>query len=109
VPIFALLAVPAGPWWVAGLLFAAFIGMPSIRVLADILVIRRAAPSQRGRVVAALMTMISLGTPIGVAGCGLLLQYVPAQAAVLMLAGLLALSVLACSGLRSLRQAQWPA
>jgi hypothetical protein len=99
--------VPAGPWWVAGLLFTAMLGVPAIRVLIDILVIRQAPPGQRGRVVAALMTLIGLGMPAGVAGCGLLLQYLPAQAAMLALAAQL-LAVAACPARRELRQARWP-
>ncbi|HEY6311790.1 MAG TPA: hypothetical protein VIY52_13435 [Streptosporangiaceae bacterium] len=79
VPVLALLAVPFGPWWVAGLLFIVMLGVPAIRVLIDILVIRQAPPQQRGRVVAALMTLIGLGMPAGLTGCGLLLQYLPAR------------------------------
>ncbi len=104
----ALLAVPAGPWWVAGLLFTAMLGVPAIRVLIDILVIRQAPPGQRGRVVAALMTLIGLGVPAGVAGCGFLLQYLPAQAALVALAAAQLLAVAACSTRRELRQARWP-
>ena len=107
--ILALLAVPFGPWWVAGLLFTIMLGVPAIRVLVDILVIRQAPPEQRGRVVAALMTLIGLGMPVGVAGCGLLLQYLPAQAAMLTLAGLEAAGVAYCATKRQLRQARWPA
>ena len=77
VAILALLAVPFGPWRVAGLLFTVMLGLPAVRVLVDILVIRQAPPEQRGRVVAALMTLIGLGMPAGVAACGLLLQYLP--------------------------------
>jgi predicted MFS family arabinose efflux permease len=106
--VLALLAVPAGPWWVAGLLFTAMLGVPAIRVLIDILVIRQAPPGQRGRVVAALMTLIGLGMPAGVAGCGLLLQYLPAQAAMLALATAQLLAVAGCSTRRELRQARWP-
>jgi predicted MFS family arabinose efflux permease len=106
--ILALLAVPAGPWWVAGLLFTAMLGVPAIRVLVDILVIRQAPPAQRGRVVAALMTLIGLGIPAGVAGCGLLLQYLPAQAAMLALAGTQLLAVAFCSARPELWQARWP-
>jgi predicted MFS family arabinose efflux permease len=106
--ILALLAVPAGPWWVAGLLFAAMLGVPAIRVLIDILVIRQAPPGERGRVVAALMTLIGLGTPAGVAGCGLLLQYLPAQAAMLTLAAAEVLAVAFCSARREFWQARWP-
>jgi MFS family permease len=106
--ILALLAVPFGPWWVAGLTFTVMLGLPAIRVLVDILVIRQAPPEQRGRVVAALMTLIGLGMPAGVAGCGLLLQYLPAQAAMLTLASAQAAGVAYCSTRRELRQARWP-
>jgi MFS family permease len=106
--ILALLAVPFGPWWVAGLTFTVMLGLPAIRVLVDILVIRQAPPEQCGRVVAALMTLIGLGMPAGVAGCGLLLQYLPAQAAMLTLASAQAAGVAYCSTRRELRQARWP-
>jgi MFS family permease len=106
--ILALLAVPFGPWWVAGLTFTVMLGLPAIRVLVDILVIRQAPPEQRGRVVAALMTLIGLGIPAGVAGCGLLLQYLPAQAAMLTLASAQAAGLGYCSTRRELRQARWP-
>ncbi|HEY6294847.1 MAG TPA: MFS transporter [Streptosporangiaceae bacterium] len=106
--ILALLAVPFGPWWVAGLLFIVMLGVPAIRVMVDILVIRQAPPEQRGRVVAALMTLIGLGIPAGLAGCGLLLQYVPAQAAMLALAAIEAAGVAYCATKRQLRQARWP-
>jgi MFS family permease len=106
--VLALLAVPFGPWWVAGLLFTAMLGIPALRVLVDILVIRQAPPEQRGRVVAALMTLIGLGVPAGLAGCGLLLQYLPAQAAILTLAAVEAVAVAYCSTRRELWQARWP-
>jgi predicted MFS family arabinose efflux permease len=109
VVILALLAVPFGPWWVAALMFTVMLGVPAIRVLVDILVIRQAPADQRGRVVAALMTLIGLGIPAGVAGCGLLLQYLPAQAAMLLLAGIEAAGVAYCATKRELRQARWPA
>jgi MFS family permease len=106
--ILALLAVPFGPWWVAGLMFVVMLGVPAIRVLVDILVIRQAPPEHRGRVVAALMTLIALGMPAGLAGCGLLLQYLPAQAAMLTLAAAEAVAVAYCATKRELRQAHWP-
>ncbi len=108
VVILALLAVPFGPWWVAGLLFTVMLGVPAIRVLVDILVIRQAPPEQRGRVIAALMTLIGLGMPAGVAACGVLLQYLPAQAAMLTLAAVEAVAVACCSTRRELWQARWP-
>ena len=106
--VLALLAVPFGPWWVAGLLFTAVLGVPALRVLVDILVIRQAPPEQRGRVIAALMTLIGLGVPAGLAGCGLLLQYLQAQAAILTLAAAEAAGVAYCSTRRELWQARWP-
>jgi predicted MFS family arabinose efflux permease len=108
VPLFALIAVPLGPWWVAFLLFAAMLCLPAIRVTIDILVIRRAPAQVRGRVVAALMTLISLGVPVGMAGCGLLLQYLRAQAAMLVLAAVLLAAVGYCSARPELWQARWP-
>ena len=63
VPLIALLAVPFGPWWVAGLLFIAMLGVPSVRVLVDVLILRQAPPAERGRVVAAVMTLLSIGMP----------------------------------------------
>jgi predicted MFS family arabinose efflux permease len=109
VTVLALLAVPFGPWWVAGLMFTIMLGVPALRVLVDILVIRQAPAEQRGRVVAALITLISLGIPAGVAGCGLLLQYLPAQTAMLTLAAIEAAGVAYGSTRRELWQARWPA
>jgi uncharacterized membrane protein YfcA len=89
-------------------LFAGLLGVPALRVLFDILVIRQAPPERRGRVVAAAMTLIALGMPVGVGACGLLLQYLPAQIAMLTLAA--AMAVVAAYGLSSpeLRHARWP-
>ncbi|MGW0566824.1 MFS transporter [Streptomyces tauricus] len=108
IPLFALLAVPMGPWWAAGLLFVAVLGIPAIRVLMDILVIRQAPPARRGRVIAALMTLIALGAPLGSAGTGLLLQHVPVQAALLTLAGAVALGSAYGLTRGCLWRARWP-
>jgi MFS family permease len=107
--VVALLAVPFGPWWVAGLVFIAMLGIPAIQVAVDILVIRQAPEGQRGRVIAALMTLIGLGMPAGLVGCGLLLQYVPAQAAMLALAAMLAAGVAYSATRREMWHALWPA
>jgi MFS family permease len=108
VPVLLLLAVPFGPWWAAGVLFTGLLGVPALRVLFDILIIRQAPPERRGRVVAAAMTLIALGMPAGIAGCGLLLQYLPAQSAMLTLAA--AMAVVTAYGLSrpELRHARWP-
>jgi MFS family permease len=108
VPVLLFLAVPFGPWWAAGVLFTGMLGVPALRVLGDILVIRQAPPERRGRVVAAVMTLIALGMPAGIVGCGLLLQYLPAQTAMLTLAA--AMAVVTAYGLSrpELRHARWP-
>ncbi|MGH3151277.1 MAG: MFS transporter [Streptosporangiaceae bacterium] len=108
VPVLLLLAVPFGPWWAAGVLFSGLLGVPALRVLFDILIIRQAPPERRGRVVAAAMTLIALGMPAGIAGCGLLLQYLPAQSAMLTLAA--AMAIVTAYGLSrpELRHARWP-
>ena len=108
VPVLALLALPFGPWWVAGLLFIAMLGVPALRVLLDVLIIRQTPDEQRGRVVAAVMMLISAGMPTGMAGTGLLLQWLPAQAAMLILVGVLALGVGYCATKRELWRARWP-
>lgn len=108
VPVLLLLAVPFGPWWVAALLFVAMLGVPALRVLVDILVLRRSPPERRGRVVAALLTLIALGIPAGVAGCGLLLQYLPAQTAMLTLAAVMAVATAYGLSRPELRHARWP-
>ncbi len=108
VPLVALLAVPFGPWWMAGLLFVAMLGVPSVRVLVDVLILRQAPPAERGRVVAAVMTLLTLGMPAGLAVTGLLLQYLSAQTAVLILAGLLAVAVLLGASRPEVWKARWP-
>jgi MFS family permease len=108
IPIFALLALPFGPLWVASLLFLAMLGLPALRVLIDVLIFRQAPDEQRGRVVAGGMLLISVGMPLGVAGTGLLLQWLPAQTAMLVLAGVLAAGVLYCASKGELWRARWP-
>jgi MFS family permease len=108
VPLIALLAVPFGPWWMAGLLFVAMLGVPSVRVLIDVLILRQAPPAERGRVVAAVMTLLTIGMPAGLALNGLLLQYLSAQTAVLIQAGLLGVAVLIGASRPEVWKARWP-
>ena len=108
IPIFALLALPFGPLWVASLLFLAMLGLPALRVLIDVLIIRQAPDEQRGRIVAGATMLISVGMPVGAAGTGLLLQWLPAQTAMLVLAAVLAAGVLYCGSKRELWRSRWP-
>ncbi len=107
--LLALIAVPYGPWWMAGLLFIAMLGIPSIRVLIDVLILRQAPPAERGRVLGAVMTLITIGMPLGLAVNGLLLQYLSARTAVLILASVLAVGVLTCAAKSQVWRARWPA
>jgi MFS family permease len=107
-PLVALLAVPYGPIWMAGLLFVAMLGIPALRVLIDVLILRQAPEAERGRMVGALMTLMGIGIPAGMAVGGLLLQYLSAQTTVLILAGAMAAGVLYCSAKPALWHARWP-
>jgi MFS family permease len=108
IPLMALLAVPYGPWWLASLLFTSALIIPSLRVLIDVLVFRQVPDELRGRTVAALTTAIAVGMPVGLAGTGLLLQWLPARTAVLVLAALEAIGVLFCALRKELWRARWP-
>jgi MFS family permease len=108
VPMVFGLALPLGPWWVAAVLFVPSLGVPALRVLLDVLIFRQTPDEQRGRAVAAVMTMMAIGMPAGLAGTGALLQWLPARTALLTLAAALAVSVLYCASKRELWQARWP-
>ncbi|HEX9034533.1 MAG TPA: MFS transporter [Streptosporangiaceae bacterium] len=108
IPLMALIAVPYGPWWMAGILFAASLGVPAMRVLIDVLILRQAPEEERGRIVGAVLTMLGAGMPAGLAIGGLLLQYLPAQAAMLVMTGLLTVGVLYSAAKPQLWRARWP-
>jgi hypothetical protein len=109
VPAIGLLAIKAGPWWDAGVLFSCLLAAPSIRVLLDVLVLRQGPEGQRGRMIGTVQALLGLGQPAGLAAAGLLLGLLSASAAVLVLAAALGAGVLYCSTLRPLWRASWPA
>jgi MFS transporter len=108
IPLVAGLALPFGPWWAAALLFIPSLGVPALRVLIDVLIFRQTPDEQRGRAVAAVMTMMAIGMPVGLSVTGALLQWLPAPTALLTLAAVLAVSVLYCASKRELWRARWP-
>ncbi len=108
VAVFGLMTLPFGPWWVAGLMFVAMLGVPSVRVLVDVLIFRQAPDAERGRVIAAVMVLIGLGMPVGVFATGMLLQYLSARTTLLVLAGVLAVAVTLFGTRRELIRARWP-
>jgi MFS family permease len=105
---FFLLALPFGPWWVGGILFVTMLAVPAMRVLLDVLVLRQTPDQERGRVIAAVMVLLGLGTPVGVGAAGLLLQYLTASTTMLVLGSVLALAVAVFAPRRKLLQARWP-
>jgi hypothetical protein len=108
VPVFAGLALPFGIWWAAALLFAGSLVIPAVRVLLDVLILRQTPDELRGRVVAAVMALVGLGMPAGLAATGALLQWLPARSAMLTLAAVLAVGVAYCATSRDLWRARWP-
>ncbi|MFE9882729.1 MFS transporter [Streptomyces sp. NPDC005784] len=108
VPLFAALALPFGPWWVTAILFCAMLGVPALRVLADVLIFRQVPDERRGRTITAVMTLFGMGVPAGTAISGLLLQYFSTLTAMLTLAATLALAALYSLGKPAIRQARWP-
>lgn len=109
VPVLVALALPFGPWWVAVVLFCSAVGVPSLRVLVDVLILRQVPDEQRGRTIAAVMTLFGVGMPIGTVAAGLLLAHLAASSAMLVLASVLALGVGYAVVNPRLRAARWPA
>ena len=108
VPVFAALAAPLGPWWVMAVLCCAMVGVPALRVLVDILIFRQVPDEQRGRIISAVILLFGLGAPLGTAVAGLLLEFLSPSAAVLVVAGALALAGWHAISRRDLRDASWP-
>ncbi len=108
VPVLAGLSVQLGPWWAAALLFCSTLGMPVLRVLVDILIFRQVPEEHRGRTIAAVMTLFTLGAPLGALLTSLLLMLASAGTALLVLGGGCAALILYAVGRRELREAAWP-
>jgi MFS family permease len=106
--MFGLLALPWGAGWVAGVLFCSMLGVPALRVIVDVLIFRQVPPEIRGRVIAGVMTLFTMGAPLGVGVSGLLLENFTARAALLVLGSVVGLVVLGALPSRTLRTARWP-
>lgn len=106
--LIALLPAPFGAWWAAVPLFLLGLIGPSVRILVDVLIFRQVPDEQRGRVIAAFMTVLGAGSSAGLFGAGVLLDRLPPVQAALVPAGLLMAAMLAALGSRTLRTAQWP-
>ncbi len=104
-----LLAIPLGPWWVFGVLAASMLGVPAVRVLIDVLILRQVPDAHRGRTITAVMTVLTVGMPFGTLAGGLSLQFLGASITIIALCGLVAVAVGLGARNRALRTARWPA
>jgi predicted MFS family arabinose efflux permease len=103
------LVVPWGPWWVGAVLGVSMLGIPALRVLIDVLIFRQVPDERRGRTIAAVMTVITIGMPLGTALGGLALQFFGATGTILGLTALYVVTIAVALSDRDLRQAAWPA
>lgn len=103
-----LLAVPLGPWWVFGCLLLSTLTVPALRVLIDIMILRRVSEERRGRTIVAVMTVLSAGPPLGTLAAGLLLQFSTPTWTILALAAVQAAVTLSGLANRHVSQARWP-
>ncbi|MEZ0070337.1 MFS family permease [Streptacidiphilus sp. MAP12-20] len=104
----ALLTVPLGPWWVFGCLLLATLTVPALRVLIDIMILRQVSEDRRGRTIVAVMTVLSVGPPLGTMAAGLLLQFTSPLWTIAALAAVQAAVTLYGLGNSSVAQARWP-
>ncbi|MFJ9946956.1 MFS transporter [Kitasatospora sp. NPDC091207] len=108
VPVTLVPLLPGGPVVVFAGLFVVGLGVPTLRVMIDILVFRQVEDALRGRVIAATMTLLTLGMPAGMLGSGLLLDHLSPGAALAAIAGLLTAALLPATAGRTLRRSAWP-
>ncbi|MFG2824287.1 MFS transporter [Kitasatospora sp. NPDC048365] len=109
VPMFLLPALLGGPVVVFCSLAVMMLGVPALRVMVDVLIFQQVPDELRGRVIAATMTLLMVGMPIGTFVSGLLLDRFAAGPVLVALAALLGLGLLPSTLGRSLRGTSWPA
>ncbi|WP_329619496.1 MFS transporter [Streptomyces sp. NBC_01255] len=105
----ALLALPLGPVWVFAMLTLAALGLPALKILVDIMIFRQTPDHRRGRAIAATITLIGAGSPLGSLAGGLALQFLGVTGAIVLIAGVQAVITVAGLANRHVRSARWPA
>jgi len=103
------LVVPAGPVWIGALLAVMAVGGPAVNVMLDLLIFRQVPDEVKGRVIAATITLIGIGAPLGSLLAGLLLQFANPATAVCVLSLLLLVPVVVMTADQDVRSAVWPA
>lgn len=106
--VVALMALPWGPWWLFGLLLASVLGVPTMRVLVDVVIFRQTPAERRGRTISAAMTVYGLGASAGLFVGGQLLEHMSARSTALVLSAATAIVVLAAASNGPLRRTPWP-
>ncbi|MET8697577.1 MFS transporter [Kitasatospora sp. NPDC004723] len=100
--------LPGGPVTVFAALFVVGLGIPTLRVMIDLLVFSRVPDALRGRVISATLTLFTVGMPAGMVGSGLLLDHLSPATALGAVAALLTAGLTAATAGRSLRRSAWP-
>ncbi|WP_034262933.1 MFS transporter [Actinospica robiniae] len=107
--VIALLAAPFGGFWMAGCMLSIGLLLPAVEILVNVLILQQVPDHQRGRVMSATMTFMGLGTPLGAAFGGTVLQVLSPATVLIGAAALLGCVTLIAVSQPDLRAAQWPA
>lgn len=107
--LLCMLGLPLGPWGAGLLLVALMLGVPTMRILVDLVIFRQVPDEQRGRVASAAGTVWALGAAAGTLLSGLALGFFSARTTLLAIAACVA--VVFVGGLLSpgFRSTRWPA
>lgn len=91
------------------MLTLAALGLPALKILVDIMIFRQTPDHRRGRAIAATITLIGAGSPLGSLVGGLALQFLGVTGAIALIAGVQAVITAAGLANRHVRSARWPA
>jgi MFS family permease len=108
VPVLLALAAPFGYWWMVAACLCFGLGVPAIKVLLDLLIIRQIPDEQRGRALTGVIALFTLSVPVAMACTGLLLEHSTPPTALIFFAAALVGGVGYAASRRTLRRAQWP-
>ena len=105
--VFAL-SVGLGPVWAGVALFVSGLGIPAVKVLIDVLIVRQIPDAERGRALSGVFTLFGLVLPVALAGSGLMIEYLNPHRTLVVLGAVMVAVVAAAAARRPLRRAQWP-
>jgi MFS family permease len=107
--VLACLALPWGVVWIGAVLFVSMLGIPALRVALDVIVLGSVPDEHRGRVVGALMLILSVTYPVGLGAATVLIHVSSATVALLVLLFGFFVGALLLATFSALREARWPA